>query len=99
VGPSAWQGTACAKALWGLEKSSLDEPQGGQRAQRVREIMRDKPGGSAGAGPRRVTWGMEVEEAGGLICILRTQISKYGTSTSILALVRNTNSQSLPQTY
>lgn len=45
MGPSAWQGTACAKALWGLEKRSLDEPQGGQRAQRVREIMRDKPWG------------------------------------------------------
>ena len=39
------------------------------------------------------------QEAGGLICILRTQISKYGTGTSILALVTNTNSQSLPQTY
>lgn len=99
MGPSAWQRTTCAKALWGLEKSSLDEPQGGQRAQRVREIIRDKPVGLAGAGPRRVTWGMEVEDAGKLICMLRTQISKYGTGTSILALVRNANSRSLPQTY
>lgn len=71
MGPSAWQGTACAKALRGLEKSSLDEPQGGQRAQRVREIMRYKPVGLAGAGPRRVTWGMEVEDAGKLICMLK----------------------------
>ena len=39
---------------------------------------------------------MAVEDAGGLICILRTQISKYGTGTSILALVRNANSVSAP---
>lgn len=78
VGPSAWQGMACAKALGRPEKNSLDELQGGRGSQ----VSKGEPCERGQSGWQEMehegSGGHSTRGCGGLVCILTTQTSKYG---------------------